>query len=90
MNTTISVNGKNEDAICFFANSRKGYGQWSIECMTYCKGESKTFSIHSTDSRFIDNLSELESTQEKQQFYYDTFFRTFEECIIEWAETIKN
>lgn len=67
-----------------FSNKRAGYGQWNIIAEIEISGMTRTSKVHTTDSLFIDGLSDLETTEEKQQLYFDRFYDEFEDIILEW------
>jgi hypothetical protein len=85
--TVESYNNKFEVEI-YFDNLFAGYGHWTIRCNIEFNGEKKEFRIKTTDSQFIDSLSEMDYNQ-KQSAYMDSFLSEFEEQIVEWCENVE-
>jgi len=81
----------NKEYELFFSNSFKGKGSWNISCEV--EG-LETFNTHTTDSEFIDSLTELEENnatfEEIQKAYYNAFFYKFKEKIEEYLFQLEN
>jgi hypothetical protein len=76
----------------YFSQEFKGRGGWNINCEVSFKGEKKTFSYYTTDSMFIDQITDMTadgaSWGEIQNAYMEKSFDSMEECILEWCEEI--
>jgi hypothetical protein len=76
-----------------FGTERAGYGQWNINCEVTFMGKSKSFKEHTTDSEFVDELSQLRadnaSYEAIQQLQHDKAFDSLSEAILEWCEDVK-
>jgi hypothetical protein len=80
MNTSILINA--QDVQLRYSHSFKGRGGWHINCeVTPYMEDSETFTIYATCSQFIDELSELDSWEDKQALYHENFFYKFEYII---------
>lgn len=95
MKTTIeNYNGeKFELNDLHFRHSHRGYGQWHILCELYFEGQKRTFREHTTDSQFIDSISDMKADdathEEIQQAYFNAYFDNIKEIILEWVEEVK-
>jgi hypothetical protein len=82
--------GKIYDNQVHFSSQFKGRGGWNISCEVYFKGQKKKFNHYTTDSNFIDLISDMRaedaSHEEIQQAYFDRFMEYFNDQIIEWCE----
>ena len=93
MTTTIeNYKGKQFEIETYFAQEFKGRGGWNINCEVSFKGEKKTFRHYTTDSMFIDQISDMKaddaSWDEIQNAYKEKSFDSLEESILEWCEEI--
>jgi 2',3'-cyclic-nucleotide 2'-phosphodiesterase (5'-nucleotidase family) len=93
MKTTLENYRKEElEVELYFSQEFKSYGHWSIKCEVTFKGEKKTFTEVTTDSEFIDHMSDLKSNDaswdEIQDAYRDKVLDSLEESIIEWCENV--
>lgn len=93
MTTTIETqNGNKADVTIYFSKEFKGRGGWNIICETSFKRETKNFRHYTTDSSFIDSLSDMKtenaSFKEIQNAYYEHSFYNMQEEVAEWIEEI--
>ena len=93
MKTTIgNYNGEQFEVKTYFNQEFKGRGGWYINCDVTFKGEKKTFRHYTTDSEFIDQISEMKaedaSWDEIQNAYEEKAFDSIEESILEWCEEV--
>lgn len=76
----------------YFAHEFQGRGGWNVICEVSFKGEKKTFRHYTTDSMFIDQISDMKaddaSWDEIQNAYKEKAFDSIEENILEWCEEI--
>ena len=67
-------------------------GGWNITCEVSFKSETKNFRNYTTDSIFIDEISNMKaddaSFDEIQNAYYEHSFHKMEEEVAEWIEEI--
>ena len=93
MKTTIeNYRGEKFEVETYFNQEFKGRGGWNINCEVYFKGEKKTFRYYTTDSMFIDQISEMKadyaSWDDIQNAYIEKVFYRIEDSIFEWCEEI--
>lgn len=94
MTTTIENHeGEQFEIETYFSQEFKGRGSWNINCEVSFKGQKKTFSLQTTDSIFIDKISDIKadnvfSWDEIQNDYKEKALDMLEESIIEWCEAI--
>ena len=93
MKTTIeNYNGEQFEMETYFTQQFKGKGGWNINCEVTFKGEKKTFRYYTTDSMFIDQISEMKaddaSWEEIQNAYKEKVLYRIEESILEWCEEV--
>jgi hypothetical protein len=93
MKTTITnYKGDEIEIVLYFAHEFKGRGGWNIKCEVLYDGNRKTFSHYTTDSMFVDHISDMKEDEatydEIQDAYYDKFYDYFHERIIIWYEDI--
>ena len=78
----------------YFAQEFKGLGGWNINAEVSFNGKKKTFRYYTTDSIFIDQISEMKadnaSWHEIQNAYKEKTFDSLEESILEWCEETFN
>lgn len=80
----------------FYSHLSSGAGHWKIKVdVSIDSSTSKSFYHTTTDSMWIDELSDLRadnaSHEEIQAFYHDRFYdNTFEEMISEWAFSLED
>lgn len=74
----------------YFSHEFKGRGGWDIKCEVAFNSHKDTFRVYTTDSQFIDHLSDMKadnvSFEEIQNTYFERFFPSIEEKISEWCE----
>lgn len=93
MKTTIeNYRGEQFEVEIYFNQEYKGRGGWNINCEVSFNGEKKTFRHYTTDSMFIDYISEMKagdaSWDEIQNAYKEKVFYHIEDSIIEWCEEV--
>lgn len=93
MNTTIQHHvGEKFEIEIYFEQQFKGRGGWNINCTVSFKSEKKTFSHYTTDSMFIDKISDMKtddaSWADIQQAYKEHAFDKIEQDILEWCESV--
>lgn len=93
MLTTIENHkGEQFEIVIYFSQEFKGRGGWNINCQVCFKDEKKTFSYYTTNSTFIDEISNMKengaSWDEIQNAYEEEVFYYLEESILEWCEEI--
>lgn len=93
MKTTIeNYKGEQFEIENHFSQEFKGRGGWNINCEVSFKGEKKKFRHYTTDSMFIDGISDMKaddaSSEEIQNAYKEKAFYSMEESILEWCEEI--
>lgn len=93
MTTTIeNYNGEEFEITTYFSQEFRGRGGWNINCEVSFKGNEKTFRHYTTDSIFIDEISDMKadnaSWEEIQNAYKEKVFDSIEEDILEWCEGI--
>jgi len=94
MTTTVTTqSGREVEVALYFTKEFKGRGGWNIICEAtigkgngYVNGFTKKLSFYTTDSEFIDSLSDDLNYDEKQDTYKDHSFYALEEQVQEWAE----
>lgn len=70
------------------SNTKTGYGHWKVYFTIEFNGVKKDFSVLTTDSIFIDEMSDLDSYSEIEERHIEKFFNEdLEERILEWIET---
>lgn len=70
------------------SNTKTGYGHWKVYFTIEFNGVKKDFSVITTDSIFIDEMSDLDSYSEIEERHIEKFFnQDLEERILEWIET---
>ena len=90
---TIEIyNGEKLETFLYFAHEFKGRGGWNITCEVSYKKEKKNFRHYTTDSMFIDSLSDMKangaSFDDFQNAYYNHSFHNMEADVIEWLAEI--
>jgi hypothetical protein len=92
MTTIENYKGEQFEIETYFGHEFKGRGGWNISCDVSFKGERKTFSHYTTDSMFIDQISDMKgndaSFDEIQNAYKEEAFYRLEESILEWVEYV--
>jgi len=92
MRTISNYKGHSFEIETYFSFWRTGYGHWTIVCDVTYKGNKKSFNNVTTDSQFIDQLSEMradgESWNDIQKFCHEKCFYDLEESILEWVEEL--
>jgi|JI9StandDraft_1071089.scaffolds.fasta_scaffold94106_5 hypothetical protein len=90
--TIETQNGNKADVTLYFSQEFKGRGGWNITCEVSFKSETKKFRNYTTDSIFIDEISNMKaddaSFDEIQNAYYEHSFHKMEEEVAEWIEEI--
>jgi hypothetical protein len=70
------------------SNTKTGHGHWKVFFTIEFNGVKKDFSVLTTDSQFIDEMSELDSYSEIEERHIEKFYdQNLEERILEWIET---
>lgn len=90
MKATIqNYTGEQFEIEILFFQIFKGRGAWSINCEVSYKGHKKTFHTLTTDSIFVDKISDMKadgaSWDEIQKACKEKFFDNLEESILEWC-----
>lgn len=96
MITTIDIDGhgQQEIEIWHVCNKFKSYGHWRIEMHFIFNEHQKTFGYVTTDSEFVDMISDMTNDEETTyeeiiEAYHSNFFeRYFEERVAQWIEEI--
>lgn len=92
MATIENHKGEQFEIETYFAQEFKGRGGWNITCNVSFNGENKTFKHYTTDSAFIDQISDMRaddaSWDEIQEAYKYKSFDEMKESILEWCEDI--
>lgn len=92
MKTIEKYNGQRFEIDTYFSQTLRGRGGWNINCEVSFKGEKKTFRHYTTDSMFIDQISDMKadhaSWDEIQKAYKEKAFDSIEPDILEWCEDI--
>jgi GMP synthase PP-ATPase subunit len=78
----IEIEGRQVDI--YWSKMFHGYGHYKVTCDINAGGERFTCNTISTDTQFIDNLSDIEYYDEKQQMLHDKFYNEMEERIKEF------
>jgi hypothetical protein len=90
--TIETQNGNKADVTLYFSQEFKGRGGWNITCEVSFKSETKKFRNYTTDSIFIDEISNMKaddaSFDEIQNAYCEHSFHKMEEEVAEWIEEI--
>jgi len=91
MNIVLSnYQGQEFNVNLYFSHEFQGRGGWSINCEVSFKCYKKEFRHYTTDSEFIDQISDMKSDdisfKEIQNKYKEKFFDDLKEIIIEWCE----
>ena len=94
MNTTIKNHkGEQFEIETYFDQTFKGRGGWNINCEVSYKGNRKTFHHYTTDSMFVDEISDMKADNyswgEIQAAYKEKAFDSMKESILEWCEENK-
>lgn len=67
----------------------RSHGHWNVIFEIEFQGKTKSFSKVTTDSQFIDELSDMDLSEEKENAIIQKYFDyDVEEAILEWIETI--
>lgn len=95
MYTTVTTkSGKQYEIDLYFSNVFKGRGGWNINLKANWQGEKYESHIYTTNTRFIDELSDRKAEDESwdtiQQFYADEFLHLFETDLSQWCEELEN
>jgi hypothetical protein len=92
-NLIENYKGKQFEVETYFAQEFKGRGGWNINCEVSYMGKKKTFRHYTTDSMFIDEISDMKaddaSWDEIQKAYSEKVFDDLKEIILEWCEDLK-
>jgi len=93
MNTTIeNYRGEQFEVELYFTQEFKGRGGWNINCEVTFKSDKKIFRRYTTDTIFIDSISDMKSDDasydEIQDAYYEKSFSSVEESVIDWCEEV--
>jgi hypothetical protein len=90
MTTLQNSNGQQFNVQLYFSQEFKGRGGWNILCEVTFKEERKTFKIYTTNTHFIDQISEMKADDctwnEIQNAYKLEAFDELKEEVIEWLE----
>ena len=74
---------ENTEVTLHYSFERMGRGHYKVICEAEFLDQKKTLKTVTTDSQFIDELSECDTFEEKQEKFNDKFFDIFEAMIIE-------
>jgi len=87
----------NQELNLYYTQLFKGRGGWNIICEVvlgkgdgYVGGATKTFTTYTTDTLFIDLISDLKaddaSSDQIQREYHEHFYYKIEDSIAEWLD----
>lgn len=83
--------GKNQVEV-YYNHLPSGYGHWDIICQVRFNEEKKDFKKVTTDSEWIDSLSDLKrenpTSEQIQDFYHKQWVDSFDECVTDWIDSI--
>lgn len=90
--TIKNYKGNQFEIETYFYQEFRGRGGWDIKCEVTFKNEKKTFRHYTTDTTFIDKISDMKADDafwdEIQDAYSEKTFDSLEEIILEWCEEI--
>lgn len=95
METTIYLrNGKVASGYIYdISKKQSGYGHWKISFDIEVGNNRKVFTVTTTDSIAIDEISEMQSDQktwdEIKQYKYDKWYHVIEGDVWEWADDME-